>query len=185
MQGFINLIRSRSNEHAVAFSRVHDLPGTMMSILRQELDSLIRVLFLLSMPDLDEKKRLMSKTLAGERWTVKTPNGKFSFVTDAMMVEVSEKFVGWARSVYEFGCAFVHLSNFHGYHSSNPLSTVSDEEKTDILSHMRHYHGGPANDNPTFDEFAQYFPQVFEKVRGNLECYLEDLATEVGPEHVL
>ena len=185
MQKFIDLIQSRSDEHEVAFSRIHDLPGAMMSILRQELDSLIRVLYLLSISDMVERKRLMECTLSGERWTIKTLKGKQAIVTDAMMVEVSENFEGWARSVYKFGCAFVHLSNFHGYNASNPLKTLSDEEKIDILSHMRHYHHGPNHDNPTFQELASYFPRVFKKIKGNLESYLEDLAEDVTIEHVL
>lgn len=185
MQDFIQLIKSRSDEHEMAFSRLHDLPGSMMSILRQELDSLIRVLYLLSIPDLAERRRLMACTINGERWKVTTQNGKQAIVTDSDMVAVSEKFQGWARSVYKFGCAFIHLSNFHGYNSSNPLDALSAEEKADILEHMRYYHHGPKSDNPTFRELAIYFPMVFEKVKGNLECYLNDLAEEIPVENVL
>jgi len=185
MQGFVDLIQSRSDEHKSAFARIHDLPGAMMSILRQELDSLIRVLYLLSIPDIDERRRLMNCTLMGERWTVNTPKGKRAVVTDAMMVEVSESFEGWARSVYKFGCAFIHLSNFHGYHASNPLETISEQEKLDVLRHMRHYHHGPSSDNPSFEDLAYYFPEVFKKIKGNLECYLKDLSDEVDSENVL
>lgn len=185
MQEFIQLIKSRSDEHAIAFSRIHDLPGSMMSILRQELDSLIRVLYLLSIPDLEERERLMQCTINGERWKRVTPKGKHAVITDAAMVEVSEQFEGWARSVYKFGCAFIHLSNFHGYNASNPFETLSIEEKDDVLSHMRYYHHGPDSDNPTFQELANYFPGVFDKIKGNLECYLDNLAEEAPLEHVL
>ncbi|WP_018417400.1 hypothetical protein [Teredinibacter turnerae] len=185
MQKFIELIKSRSDEHKVAFSRIHDLPGSMVSILRQELDSLIRVLYLLSVVDLDERKRLMQCTVNGERWKYETSNGKWAPITDAKMVEVSEKYEGWARSVYKFGCGFIHLSNFHGYHSSNPFETLSAEERLDVLKHMRQYHGGPNTDNPTFKELAGYLPNVFEKIKGNLECYLKDLEEEAPIEHVL
>lgn len=185
MRELIKLIKARSDEHEVAFSRIHDLPGSMMSILRQELDSLIRVLYLLSMPDMAERARLMACTVRGERWSVLTAKHKQAVVTDAMMVEVAEKFEGWARSVYKFGCAFIHLSNFHGYNAQNPLESISAEERADILSHMRHYHGGPASDNPSFHELASYFPRVFEKIKGNLEFYLDSLAEGASPEHVL
>ena len=185
MHEFIQLIKLRSDEHEIAFSRIHDLPGSMMSILRQELDSLIRVLYLLAIPDLEERKRLMACTVNGERWRITTPKGKKAIVTDAMMVEVSEQFEGWARSVYKFGCAFIHLSNFHGYNASNPLETLSIEEKKDVLDHMRNYHQGPESDNPTFQELAHYFPRVFKKIKGNLECYLDHLAEEAPVENVL
>jgi hypothetical protein len=62
----------------------------MMMILRQELDSLIRVLYLLAISDLEERNRLMACTINGERWKITTPKGKQTVVTDAMMVEVSE-----------------------------------------------------------------------------------------------
>ncbi|MBO2656119.1 hypothetical protein I6M49_22000 [Shewanella algae] len=76
--------------------------------------------------------------------------GKQCRVTDKMMVDVAQKYEGWAGSIYRFGCEFIHLSNFHGYNSSNPLETISEEEKSNVLGHMRHYHGGPKSDNPTF-----------------------------------
>ena len=102
-----------------------------------------------------------------------------------MTIEASQQFAGWARSVYKFGRAFIHLSNFHGYNASNLLETVPNEEKKDILDHIRYCHGGPQSDNPTFQELADYFPNVFEKIKGNLECYLDDLAEEAPVEHVL
>lgn len=185
MQKFVELIQLRSNEHEVAFSRIHDLPGSMVAILRQELDSLIRVLYLLSIPDLDERKRLMLCTVNGEKWKRATAKGKLEVITDSKMVGAAEKFEGWARSVYKFGCSFIHLSNFHGYLSSNPFESISPEEKNNILTHMRHYHGGPHSDNPSFNELAARFPAVFEKIQGNLECYLEDLNGEVATENVL
>ena len=185
MHKFTQLIKSRSDEHEIAFSRIHDLPGSMMSILRQELDSLTRVLYLLAIPDLEERKRLMEFTVNGERWKIATAKRQQKVVTDAMMVEVSEQYAGWASSVYKFGCAFIHLSNFHDYNTSNPLETLSSEEKRDVLDHMRYYHHGPESDNPTFQELAFYFPRVFEKIKGNLECYLERLAEQAPFEHVL
>ncbi|USV59395.1 hypothetical protein [Aeromonas encheleia] len=184
MHEFIQLIKSRSDEHGIAFSRIHDLPGSMMSILRQELDSLIRVLYLLSISDLEERNRLMACTVNGDQWKVSTQKGKLVKVTDAQMVEISDKFGGWASSVYRFGCTFIHLSTFHGYNTSNPLTTLSEEERKTILDHMRYYHNGPESDNPTFQELANYFPRVFEKIKNNLECYLELLSEGAPTEDV-
>ena len=108
MHEFIQLIKSRSDEHGIAFSRIHDLPGSMMSILRQELDSLIRVLYLLSISDLEERNRLMACTVNGNQWKISTPKGKLVKVTDAQMVEVSEKF-GPALSIDSVVPLFIFL----------------------------------------------------------------------------
>jgi hypothetical protein len=172
---FIELINACSDEHKKAMALLHDLPGSMVSILRQELDSMIRVLYLLSVPNLPERERLMEATLQGKKWEVKTQNGKYKVVTDKDMVAISEKFQGWSKSVYRFGCAFIHLSCFHAYIVQDPLKTLLPSERLAILSHMRYYYGGPINDNPSFHELAGYFPRVFEKIQSNLECYLEDL----------
>jgi hypothetical protein len=151
------------------------LPGIMASILRQELDSMVRVIYLLSISDLKERKRLMEQTIDGIKWTVETKNRKQREITDREMVELSNQLQGWTKSVYKFGCAFIHLSNFHDYRSKNPLDSLTDAEKEDILSHMRFYHNGPHSDSPSFKELATYFPMVFDKIASNLECYLKEL----------
>jgi hypothetical protein len=150
-------------------------PSVMASILRQELDSMVRVIYLLSIQSLDERNRLVAETLKGEVWTVITSNGKSKKITDREMVDAANQLHGWALSVYKFGCAFIHLSNFHAYSDSNPFEMLCADEQSYIINHLRHYHGGPSSDNPTFDELTEYFPRVFEKITGNLEFYLKDL----------
>jgi predicted AlkP superfamily pyrophosphatase or phosphodiesterase len=175
IEKFSAIIRKRSSEHSEAMHRVEDLPGMMVSILRQELDSMVRTIFLLSIDDLDERKRLITQSLNGEVWSVKTEKGKNKKVTDREMVELSNKLQGWTLSVYKFGCAFIHFSNFHDYSARNPFESLDEVKQKDILEHLRYYHGGPATDRPNFGELSSYFPRVFNKISDNLECYLEEL----------
>lgn len=102
-QRLCSILRKRSSEHATAISRILDLPGMMVSILRQELDSMVRAIYLLSKNDLSERERLIQQTLNGEVWTVLTVNGKHKKVTDREMVELSNQLQGWTLSVYKFG----------------------------------------------------------------------------------
>jgi len=159
----------------MAISRTNDLPGIMASIIRQELDSMVRVIYLLSISDLNERKRLIEQTINGEKWRVETAHGKKQQITDREMTELADRLQGWTKSVYKFGCAFIHLSNRHAYNSRPPFESWPDEEKADILSHMRSYYGGPSSNSPSFEELSRYFPMVFEKVASNLNCYLKDL----------
>ena len=80
-----------------------------------------------------------------------------------------------SQLVYKFGCSFIHLTRFHDYALDNPLNLLAKEDKGNILKYMRQYHGGPQDDNPSFEEFARYFPCVFEKISSNLECYIKSL----------
>lgn len=91
------------------------------------------------------------------------------------MVSLANKLEGWAESVYRFGCAFIHLSSFHDYQERDPMDMVSDDEKKSILKHMRYYHGGPPDPNPTFNDLIPFLPQVFEKIASNLEFYIGEL----------
>lgn len=175
IQSFVDIVRKRSQENRTAVERVNDLPAIMASILRQELDSLVRVLYLLSLQNLEERARLINQTLASEKWTVTTDKGKNKKVNDREMVDAATKLHGWAQFAYRFGCSFIHLSNFHNYSNQNPFDLLSDSEQNNLLGYLRQYHDGPDSDNPSFEELISYFPDVFEKIAGNLAHYLENL----------
>jgi hypothetical protein len=176
---FCAMIQQRSDENRRAmqcFTVPYGVVSPAFSILRQELDSMIRVIYLLLLPDLNERDRLIGATLRGEKWKVSTINGKLRDVTDREMVDAAQQLQGWTRSVYRFGCAFVHLSDFHNHFTVDPFQRLSQDEREDILHHMRNYHGGPLNDNPDMREIADYVPRVFEKIADNLRHYIEQLA---------
>ncbi len=180
LEQFCSFVEARSLENRQAAACLCDFPGQMMSLIRQELDSLIRVLYLLSISDLAERNRLMKQTIEGGKWTTITNNGKEKKITDRDMVQRAETMTnwGWTKIAYQFGCSFIHLSNYHGYLEENPLDRLSEEDRNNILDYMRYYHGGPLSDEPSFLEFASYFPEVFNKISGNLTCYLEYLKNE-------
>ena len=96
-------------------------------------------------------------------------------VTDREMVDLAQRLHGWTGSVYRFGCAFIHLSSYHDYKSRDPVLALDAQERTDLLHHMRYYHGGPQTDDFTFLDLGPYLPAVFEKIASNLECHVEKL----------
>jgi hypothetical protein len=172
------MIRNRSEENRRAMRRLNgtsEVLSPAMAILRQELDSMIRVIYLLGIRNLAERKRLIGSTLQGKMWRVRTAGGKYINVTDRRMVDFAQQLKGWTQSVYKFGCAFVHLSDFHNHIAQNPFDKLEKSERQNILSHMRCYHGGPCDDNPEMAELASYIPRVFGKIADNVECYLKQL----------
>lgn len=148
------------------------LVGQMISVLRQELDSMIRVIYLLTQ-NKDRRELLIDASVSGESWRKAASKAK---VTDKEMVELAQALQGWTQSVYKFGCAFIHLSALHDYNDRDPFLQLPIEERSDLLEHCRHYHGGPTTEN--FEGFIPYLPLILEKISGNLECYLEDLEKE-------
>lgn len=119
---YISLIQNRSEENKKALTLLFSqgLFGNCVSILRQELDSFIRVMYLGRISDFDERERMMNQTLSGEKWTVLTSNKKWKQITDKDMVEEANEFYGYIQYVYKFGC-FHSFVRFPQLHSSKSL----------------------------------------------------------------
>lgn len=173
VQIFCRQVRDRSceNKKAIELLYLHGLYGNSASILRQELDSLIRVIFILNIPIDSQRNGLIEDAINGRQWRYK--NGKL--ITDRDMVELATQLHGWAKSVYSFGCAFIHLSQLHDYQTRDAFKALSQEEQEQILCHLRYYHGGPLELEPTFNDITRYFYNVFNKISASLERHLQSL----------
>jgi hypothetical protein len=171
---FSRQVRARTAENRLALEKLRPARtyGAIIGILRQELDSMVRVIYLLSVEDRTVRASLIDASVEGRIWY---HHGTRRRITDREMVDLANSLHGWTRSVYRFGCAFIHLSSFHDYDHRNPLAQIPAEERAAILEHMRYYHGGPLADHPTFEELACLLPCVFEKVASNLAHYILDL----------
>lgn len=174
LQLFCRQVRSRSAEHRQAIEAVAHLPGQMIAILRQELDSLVRVIFLLAQDDAAYRQELIEASVRGAKWKNRGTKGA---VTDKDMVALANELHSWTKSVYAFGCGFIHLSNLHDYNHRDPLAEVSEDERNAILAHLRKYHGGPRQEHPTFDDIVPLLPAVFNKIADNLGSYVDSLET--------
>ena len=170
---FLRQVRSRSLEHQRAMQLLAGarLAGQMASVLRQELDSMVRVIYLLTQTP-ERRNLLIDASVRGEKWSQEASRAK---VTDKEMVELAQTRQDWTLSVYKFGCAFIHLSDLHDYNDRDPLARLPVAERDDILEHCRKYHGGPAHGAERFDDLVPFLPHILNKISGNLECYLSAL----------
>lgn len=174
LQIFVRQIRQRSRENraAVELLQLNRIYGNVVSVLRQELDSLVRVIFLLSQPDRAYREELMSASVDGRPWTKKGGKGR---ITDREMVDLSKDLFYWAKNVYEFGCAYIHLSSFHDYGTRDPMDSISVSERATIAGYLNYYHCVSLSPKAKFAEIVPLLPAVFDKINRNLECYLKEL----------
>lgn len=170
---FCRILRQRSAENTSAGQILfeNELYGQLISVLRQELDSLVRVVFLLS-KDLNTRDHFIAQTLQNVKWTL--PNSR-TVVTDRNMVDLADRLNGWTSSVYRLGCAFIHLSPMADYRNSDPFNYVAQTEVDDIKQHLHSYHGFQLSEPLTMQTMSPFLLQVLDKVSGNLECYIQDL----------
>jgi len=55
------------------------------------------------------------------------------------------------------------------------LDQISEAERNAVLSHLRHYHGGPRGSSPRFSDIIPLLPGVFRKIADNLEYYVKQI----------
>lgn len=172
LEKFIRLVtdRSESNLSAILALFKESLYGQAIAILRQELDSLIRICFLLTLHDSSERSRLIEATLNGLRWKV----GK-EIIRDRKMVDIAGRYNHWAPEVYEFGNRFTHLTDYHDYKQQDPLENLDSVQKKRIKNYLCSYHQFPEYKTINFENVVPYLPQVAAKVSNNLSAYLRDL----------
>jgi hypothetical protein len=174
---FCRQVRARSSELQEAMRLVaqRKLTSVMVGLLRQELDSMVRVMFLLAQRDRTLRTQLIEDSVHGRRWKVPTTAGKATLVTDKELVELGESFTGWARNVYRFGCSIIHLSNLHDHQARDPFQALSVEEREAISAQLNNYHGARLSTESDFAELVQWVPRVLGKISTNLELYLKQL----------
>ena len=91
------------------------------------------------------------------------------------MVEHSNKLDGWSRNVYEFGCAFIHLSNFHNQGEHFLFTQENNSEATKVKEYIKYYHNYEIDVPIRLTQIVELAPQIFDKVSSNLIDYLTAL----------
>jgi hypothetical protein len=172
---FCRILRERSAEHLSAGRLLftNGLYGQVVSILRQELDSMVRVIFLLNQ-SLISRQHFISQTLQNEKWTIANSRNT---ITDRQMVNLADNLHGWTNSVYKLGCAFIHLSPMSDYRNENPFQQLTPVEVNDIIQHLHSYHSFPLTNSLSMNTVSPYLLRVLDKVSSNLEYYIQYLET--------
>lgn len=172
IQEFCRIVRERSSTNEQAMNRLSDLPGHQVGILRQELDSMVRAIWLGHCDGVERQRLAQLFQQSGEFRQVS--GGR---ITDAAMVALAGRLHGWTQRVYKFGCAFIHLSTAHDFHNRDPFVDLSVSDRREIIEHISNYHSIRLPETFGFADVVPVLPRVFEKIRGNLECELVILET--------
>lgn len=177
LEQFCQILKERSTENTSAAKLLFDNGkyGQVISILRQELDSLIRIVFLLNQ-NLVVRQHLVSQTLQNTKWT--QPNSR-SIITDKQMVDLTDKLHGWTISLYKLGRAFIHLSPMANYKNSNSFQQLTQAEILDIKQHLHNYHNFSLSDDLNMETISPYLLNVLDKMSNNLACYINDLEKNI------
>ncbi|MFC3629666.1 hypothetical protein ACFOM8_09430 [Paracoccus angustae] len=174
LRAYMRLVEKRSCEHNQAFGLLYaqGLYGACAAIIRLEIDNLMRVDYLAFSVPLTDRDGLCRNVLTGARWQRLSAKGKFTDIRDVEFHTYANDNHSWVSLAYGFSSKFIHLTNFWAYGISEPLATMSADERSEIVSYLRSYHGFTGHDLH-MDDLFKLLPQVFEKIRSNVECYVE------------
>lgn len=179
---FLDQVKNRSIENKRAFRLLFEsnLYGVAIGILRQELDSLIRLSYLwLPETSVEVAQSLVEKSVSGDMWKVVNHNGKEVKLTDRDMLNLASHLGGWEQTIYMFGCKLIHLSDYHLYLAKDPFETIAQSEKEEIIGYLSAYHNYPKTDI-CFDDLVDYLPKVMDKLSDNVEFYIEELPDKMA-----
>lgn len=180
-ESFTRMVRSRSSEHrkVMAFATEDNLLSTQMSTIREEVDSLLRVIYLLGINDYNELAEIIKNSFDQRTFGPTKTDGGTRRISDRSMIKAASEQFDWLETLYDFGCSFIHLTGLHSYQERDPFCMLSPSEREVIAGFLNHYYGGAISANSQFTEVAHYLPQIYRKVAENLEHLLGDLQEHV------
>jgi hypothetical protein len=174
LRAYMHLVEKRSREHNQAFGMLYaqGLYGACAAIIRQEIDNLMRVDYLAFAVPLTDREELCRDVLSGVRWQKRTSKGKLTDIRDVELHTWATENHSWVSLAYKYSSNFIHLTNYWDYGVSDPLVTMPEDDQSEMASYLSTYHGFTGNDLK-MDDIFEHLPQVFEKIRSNVDCYVE------------
>lgn len=174
LRAYMRLIEKRTREHERAFGMLYaaGLYGACAGIIRQEIDSLMRADYLAFSVPLADRNGLCREALTGERWTQITAKKKIVPIKDVELKQYAADNHSWVSVAYEYSSKFIHLTNLWDYDGPDPLMTISANDRETMRSYLEMYHCFVRTD-VTMADLIEYLPKVFEKIRDNVEGYVD------------
>jgi hypothetical protein len=170
------LINHRLNENVKSFKLLFDIKhyGNCISIMCQELDQLISLLFLLN-SNPDDKKLFIHLSINSQKWYVLNRENKKEYITNENIVRFAESLMGWDKSIYEFGLSFDSLSKNFNYGSRDPIKSMNDFERDKLYSYIKEYHNTKFQRDFSVNELIPVLPLIIEEIYYKLKVYIEKI----------
>jgi hypothetical protein len=170
------LIKHRLSENMKSFKILYDIKhyGNCVSIMCQELNQIMKLLFLLN-SNPDDRKLFIHATVNSQKWYTLTRDNKKEYITDEMQIEYAKSLSGWDKSIYEFGLSFNNLSTNLNYGSKDPIKSMSEYDRGKLLSYIQEYHMEELPADFILDDIIPVLPLILEEISNKLQIYLRKI----------
>ena len=170
------IISQRLDENRKSFDLLFGIQhyGNCISIMRQELDQVIKLLFLLNSTK-SEQMQFIEASINNHKWFVLTSDNKKDYVTEDILKEFSETLSGWDKSIYEFGLAFGSMANTYNYGTKDPIKSMADKDKEKIFKYITEYHNKDFSREYDLGKLILELPTILNLISNNLQKYMDRL----------
>lgn len=167
------LIGHRLEENIKSFKLLFEIKhyGNCISIMCQELDQVISLLFLLNSNGYN-KKTFIQSSINSQKWYVISKENKKEYVTEEMIVKFAETLSGWDKSIYEFGLSFNSLSKNFNYGSKDPIKSMNDNDREKLYKYIKEFHDKDFPGAFSINELIPVLPMIIKEISSKLNMYM-------------
>jgi hypothetical protein len=167
------LISHRLEENVKSFKLLYDIQhyGNCISIMCQELDQVVSLLFLLN-SNSEDRRLFMQSSINSQKWFIVNKENKKVYVTEEMIVKFAETLTGWDKSIYEFGLSFSNLSKNFNYGSKDPIKSMNDFDRVKLSTYIRDYHINDFPINFSLNDLIPVLPIIIKEISTKLNDYM-------------
>ena len=170
------LINHRLEENWKSFNLLFNMKhyGNCISILCQELDQMISILFVLNRNEY-ERNHLINLSANSHRWYFLDENNKKIYVVEKDLIAYADSLKGWEKSIYEFGLSFQKLSINFNYLLKDPIQGMSEMERKQISDYIQEYHDKSFPDTFGILELVPLLEKIFTSITQRIGSYLDKI----------
>jgi hypothetical protein len=173
---FRKIIEHRLDENWKSFTLLFNMNhyGNCISIMCQELDQMIAILFLLNRNEV-ERKHLINLSTNNHKWYFLDYETKKNYINEKDLINFADTLIGWDKSIYEFGLSFNKLSINFNYLMKDPIVGMSESDKSKIYTYIKTYHSYEFPVQFGLKELVPLLKEVFTIITAKIGAYLEKL----------
>jgi hypothetical protein len=170
------IVAQRLEENRKSFDLLFGIKhfGNCLSIMCQELDQVIKILFLLNSSK-NEQKQYIESSINNHKWFILNVDNKKEYLTEDIFTTFSETLNDWDKGIYEFGLAFGNLAITYNYGTKDPIKSMNDNDKEKIYKYIFEYHNAEFPKDYDLSQLILELPTIFNKISLNLQKYLDRL----------
>jgi len=167
-----NMIDHRLEENWKSFNILLGLKhyGNCISIICQELDQYVRILFLLKQNAI-EQENLINNSINNQKWHKIGSDGKKEYITDESISSFARELSGWESEIYRFGIVFENISSNFNYVVKDPIKGLDDQERKIVYDYVKDHHDSNFPKSYTIEDLMPVFPMIFMKISNSIREY--------------